>query len=170
MIRQTSAWGRLVIMSVGLIVYRFFDHSIDYVLYPFVIWKLGVLRGGVAMMFISFAIDLSTMKIYDILKKDWLGIETAKEIKEYLKNRSGSIVGRLFTWADRSDLLMIIVLTLKFNPFIVTAYMRHGAHEYNGLNKKDWNTFMTSLVAGNAYWVLTIFIGVSVVKYFVSLF
>lgn len=121
-------------------------------------------------MFISFVIDSSTMKIYDILKKDWLGIETAKEIKEYLKNRSGSIIGKLFTWSDRSNLLVIIILTLKFNPFIVTAYMRHSAHEYNGLSKKDWNNFIISLVMGNAYWTLTIFIGLSVVKYLVGLF
>lgn len=159
-----------MVLSVGLVIYRFFDHGIDYVLYPFVIWKLGIFMGGIMMIFISLVIDLSTMKIYDILKKDWLGIETAKEIKEYLKNYSKSIIGRLLAWSDKSEFMMIILLTLKFNPFIVTAYMRHGAHKYNGLNKKDWNNFMISLMVGNVYWALTIFIGVSVIKYFVSLF
>ncbi len=48
-------------------------------------------------------------------------------------------------------------------PFLVT-YMRHGAHQYNGLSKRDWWIFITSTVIGNVYWTLAVYMGITLVE------
>jgi hypothetical protein len=39
-----------------------------------------------------------------------------------------------------------------FDPFITTAYMRHGSRKYNGMNRRDWATFLSSGLISNLWW------------------
>lgn len=57
------------------------------------------------------------MKFYDCSKRDWLGIEAIKSLKDYAgENRSG----RFMAWLLRpSDPVACILLSIKFDPFIV---------------------------------------------------
>lgn len=155
--KKVAIWG-IGYLGNAIIVYGF-----DYFLYPFVIWKFGILEGGVVMTFLSFLICYATIIFYDWAKKDWLGIETIKEVKEY---NGKSMIGRFTSWILRkSDPVVLLFLSIKFDPFITTAYMRKGAEKYNGLGKRDWIIFLSSLIVGNVYWTFVAFTGVSVVEY-----
>jgi MFS family permease len=154
---RAAIWG-MGYLGNAVIVYGF-----DYFLYPSVIWKFGIIKGGIVMTFLSFLICYATIIFYDWAKKDWLGIETLKEVKEY---HGKSFFGRLSSWILRkSDPAVLLFLSIKFDPFITTAYMRKGADLYNGLKKRDWNIFLSSLIIGNVYWTFVSFTGISVIRY-----
>jgi hypothetical protein len=63
----------------------------------------------------------------------------------------------------KSDPIVFFFLSIKFNPFIVTAYFRDG--KFTRLTIRDWGIFITSLVIGNAYWTLTCFMGITLVQW-----
>ncbi len=73
-------------MSIGYTIIVGTDYIFDYLLYPYVIYQRGPLWGGTVMMLLSAAACLTTVLIYDLVKKDLLGIEAIKEIKEEIKS------------------------------------------------------------------------------------
>lgn len=153
-----TAKERIAVLGVGLSANAVMVYAFDFLLYPFVIWKLGILKGGVVMMLLSFLYCYLTFLFYDWSKKDWLGIETVKGIKEY---NGCSKIGRFASWIlKKGNAAVMVFLSIKYDPFITTAYMRHGAHEYNGLNRRDWNIFLASTVIANVYWTIVAFAGV----------
>jgi hypothetical protein len=100
------------------------------------------------------------LRLYDWLKRDWLGIELVKGLRLY----SGpSRWKRGTAWLlGRGDGVAFVVLSLRFDPFITTAYLRHGA--YNGLTRRDWKVFLGSVVLSNAAWTVVCFGGVSLLR------
>jgi hypothetical protein len=139
-----------------VIVYGF-----DYGLYPLVIYWLGLGWGFVVMSLLSLLVSWLTMKFYDWSQRDWLGIETIKSLKEYDgPNRLGRVVG----WIMRqSDPLACIILSLRFDPFIVTVYLRRG--RFGGMTRRDWRIFLLSWVIGNVWWSIVVFTGLSAVQW-----
>jgi hypothetical protein len=57
----------------------------------------------------------------------------------------------------------LFFLSVWYDPFITTAYLRHG--KFNGMNRRDWSVFMSSLILGNAYWTLAVYMGISLVEW-----
>ena len=73
-------------------------------------------------------------------KKDWLGIEAIKKVREG-GNDCGW--GKVMSWALRKgDVIVMIILSINFDPFITTAYMRYGSNEFNGMSQIDWRIFL----------------------------
>ena len=66
--------GRFAELAVGLTATNIIGYLFDYLLYPLVIFRLGLLRGGIIMTAVSFTICLIGLKFYDWSKRDWLGI------------------------------------------------------------------------------------------------
>lgn len=154
---------RLAELSIGLTAISFSNYLFDYLLYPFVIYQAGILKGGIVMTFLSFIVCILIMKFYDWSKRDWLGIEAIKEIKTYKGTRK---IGRFTSWImKKSDPVIFLFLSIKFDPFITTAYMRHGANQFNGMSKRDWKIFISSLILSNAYWTLACYMGISLVEW-----
>lgn len=154
--------NRAVILAVGLTANKIMEWPFNYILYPGVIYLLGIWWGGLIMTFLSFIYCLLTIWFYDWSKKDWLGIETIKALKDY---GGGHSAGRLVSWfLRRSDPVAFLFLTFWYDPFITMAYMRRGA--YNGMGARDWRIFLISLFLGNGYWILASWLGVSLLKYF----
>lgn len=155
---------RMAILGVGYSVAFLTNYPFDYILYPYVIWKLGILRGGIIMSLLSFIVCYLTMLFYDWSKKDWLGIEAIKKVREY----SGrSFMGKLTSWMlKKSDPVILVFLSIQFDPFITTAYMRKGVEAYNGMNRRDWTIFISSFLVANAYWIAVAYLGVSAIEYF----
>lgn len=162
--RKKPSYGKRVAeLSVGIITNKAIDSTFNYLLYPFVIYHFGIIKGGIVMTFLSFLICLGTIKFYDWSKRDWLGIEAIKELKGYEGKHK---LGRLTSWfLKRSDPAAFLFLSVWYDPFIVTAYLRHGANRFNGMNSRDWRIFMGSLILGNAYWTLACFMGISLVEW-----
>jgi hypothetical protein len=154
---------KLLILGVGLMVNEIIVFCFDFILYPFVIWKFGVLRGGVTMTVASFCICYATLLFYDWSKKDWIGIESIKDLKDY---QGKGKVRRFFSWiTKKGDIFAFLFLSIQTDPFIVVAYMRQGANQYNGMKKRDWTIFISSLVIGNLYWTIIAYTGVSIIEF-----
>lgn len=115
------------------------------------------------MLFLSFVICYATFLFYDWSKKDWLGIETIKGLREYEGRRK---TGKFVSWILRQSMpLALFILSIKFDPFITTVYLRPGAHNYAGLSQRDWKIFISSLLIGNGYWTLASFMGITIFEW-----
>ncbi|MBL8189971.1 MAG: hypothetical protein JNK38_18295 [Acidobacteria bacterium] len=147
-LRQLGQWG------VGLYLYNTFNRFYDVVLYTAVIAKWGTLKGGVMMMALSLVVDWVTLRLYDRFKRDVFGIEGLKRVRD---SDATTWIGKVLRWALRqNDLVTFVVLTLMTNQFVVTAWLRHGADEFNGLQRRDWVIFLSSVVLGNLYWIAVV--------------
>ncbi|MBI4686205.1 MAG: hypothetical protein HY756_00185 [Nitrospirae bacterium] len=157
-IKDRFAW-----LPLGLSAKWLSDKAFDYVLYPYVIYKTGILTGGIVMTFLSFITCFLTIKLYDITKKDWLGIESIKEVKNYDGKHKA---GRLASWMlKHGEPAAFAFLSIQYDPFITTAYMRHGAFQFNGMTKRDWKIFLGSVIIANGYWTLACYTGITVFEW-----
>lgn len=153
--------GRIAELCIGLTANKLIDDAFNWLLYPYVIYRFGIFIGGTVMTILSLLACLLSLWFYDWSKRDWLGIEAIKSLKE---SDGKGRAGRLFAWVlQKGDLLTAMILSIKFDPFITTVYMRRGA--YNGMSSRDWRIFLGSLLFGNAYWTLACFMGVSLVEW-----
>ena len=154
-------------MAVGYILFIGSNYAFDYLLYPFVIYKRGIFWGGIVMGLLSVAACLVAALIYDLVKKDWLGIEAVKEIKEDIKNygsQSKKKLHRILAWFLRKGKWAeFLFLSLKFDPFVTTVYLRNGVKKFNGFKKEEWKIFLGSVFVANAYWTIISFSGVKIV-------
>jgi len=156
-----SLKNRLAELSLGLAVNQLTVWAFNFFLYPFIIYKFGILHGGGLMTFFSFLACLGTLKFYDWSKRDWLGIEMIKGLKGYSGNKG---IGRFTAWILRkSDSIVFMFLSIKFDAFITTAYLRRG--KFNGMGKREWAIFMGSLLISNVYWTLACYMGITVFEW-----
>lgn len=150
-------------LAIGLSANSLLSVSFDWFLYPAVIYWLGIFKGGVVMTLLSLLACLAMMKFYDWSKRDWLGIEAIKGLREYGGNKRA---GKLMAWAlTKGDLVVFLILSINLDPFITTTYMRHGRNKYNGMGKRDWTIFIGSLLISNVYWTLACFMGITLVEW-----
>jgi hypothetical protein len=157
--------GRILELAAGLAAMKLVNFGFDYLLYPFIVYRFGILKGGMVMTLLSFISCLLLVWYYDKSKRDWFGIEAIKKLKEY---EGGHKVGRLTAWMlKKSDPVVFIFLSLHYDPFITMAYLRHGA--FNGMNKRDWRIFNGSLLFSNLYWTMACYLGISLFEYAVKL-
>lgn len=132
-------------------------HGFELVLYPFTLYRLGFFAGTIVMSVLSFLLCLLKLRFYDWSKRDWLGIESMKSFRAYSgESRLGRGLARLL---NAGDFAASVILSVKFDPFIITAYMRQG--KFNGMAARDWKIFVTSWVVGNLYWASMCFGGMS---------
>jgi hypothetical protein len=161
--KPSSYKRRVAELFVGLATKDLTDRAFDYLLYPFVIYKLGILKGGIVMTLLAAVANILTLKFYDWSKRDWLGVEAIKGMKNY---QGTSRIARLFSWmVKKGDIVAMLFLSIKEDAFIAVIYMRHGSHQYNGMSRRDWKIFLTSLIIANIYWTLAAYMGISVVEW-----
>jgi hypothetical protein len=151
--RQPLTWqGRVAELTTGITAFKLSNNTFDYALYPFVIYKLGILKGGLIMTLLAAISNILCLKFYDWSKRDWLGIEA---IKGMLK---------------KSDPVAFLFLSVKEDAFITMVYMRHGSHQYNGMSARDWRIFLGSVAISNIYWTLAAYMGLSLVEWMWRIF
>jgi hypothetical protein len=165
------------ILAIGHLIFHSFDYAFDYLLYPFVIYKLGFSFGFLVMAMLSAAVCLFISALYDWLKKDWLGIEGVKEIVEEffreLEDEAGKswrLRGKkLLSWIfHKNKVGQFVFLSLHFDPLITTIYMRKGHHSYDGFNTRDWTIFWGSVLLSNFWWSSLSIVIITAIKGFVS--
>lgn len=155
-----TAGGRALELSVGFSANAAVTWGFDYLLYPLVIYQYGVLTGGLVMTLASFLVCLGSFKFYDWSKRDWLGIEAIKSLKDGGESRWVKLAAWML---NKSEPVAAVFLSIKFDPFITTLYLRKGS--YAGLSARDWRIFLFSLVLGNAYWIAATFMGLTLVDW-----
>ncbi len=164
--KPQSFTDRIKLWLTGIGSYYALTWLYDYVVVSFLLIYFGLLKGIIIVVILSMVIDFATLKFYDWLKKDWLALETLKDLEH--KN---NFFGRLLNFVhNKSTFVTVIVLSLTSNAFVVTAYMRKGASLYNGLARRDWIIFISSSLLINLYWVFIIGGGIEIIKYVYKLF
>lgn len=124
---------------------------------------LGVGLLGNQVIALSALACYLTLVFYDWSKKDWLGIEAIKDLRHGEgQGRLTRLIGRLLR---RSDWLALVALSIKFDPFIVVAYLRPGSYRFNGLSRREWGMFWLSVLISNLYWSFVAFTGVTVLHW-----
>jgi len=152
---------RVAELATGFFTWKAVDYLFDYVLYPFVIWKLGPWIGGAIMTLASLAFCLFLLRLYDRLGRDWLGLEFVKGLRHY---EGSSRWRRGLAWlVARGDFAAFIVLSMKYDPFITTTYLRKEA--YSGMNRRDWGIFLASWFVANALWIFVCYGGISLLQF-----
>lgn len=147
-------------LTTGFLTWNVIDHAFDYALYPFVIWKLGPWLSGAIMTLLSLVFCLFLLRLYDRLGRDWLGLEFIKNLRHY---DGTSRWRRGLAWlVSRGDGVAFVILSVKYDPFITTAYLRHDA--YNGMNKRDWMIFLGSWIVANGLWIAICTGGIEMVR------
>ena len=73
--------------------------------------------------------------------------------------------GTFTRYPDSPQFVPEVIRTPLYPAFVAVIYMRHGSHQYNGMSRRDWKIFFTSLAIGNIYWTLTCYMGISLVEW-----
>ena len=153
---------RIGVLGVGLLANQLIDWLFNFLLYPVAIYTLGLHVGFCVMLLASVLLCYWLIIFYDWSKQDWLGIETIKSFKEY--SGSSSVWRFLSKIMQRSDSLAVLILSVKFDPFVTVLYMRETKRTFGGMDKRDWKIFALSSLIGNVYWSLVVFSGIDLAE------
>lgn len=158
-----SGWG----------LYQFFGIFYDYLLWGFIQYKFGIL-GSVGLSIGALAINLFLLRWYIRKKVDWLGVKILEDIKrdgykwinKVLKYESRVARGfmyvpvKLFDFLldilNKNDIFAFFFLSIWQDPFITTAFLRHG--KTGAIKRRDYSILLASTVVTSLYW--TVFIGI----------
>ncbi|MBI2801849.1 MAG: hypothetical protein HYX63_16495 [Gammaproteobacteria bacterium] len=144
-----SGRRRLAHVGVGHTLYAGFNWLFDHVIYVYVVYQFGMLRGGLLMTALSFAQCAGTLVLYQRMRIDWVGAGLLAEIR--LKPRPNPFE-RFLLWADaRHSLAIFTLLCIVQDPFITTAYFKRG--QFDVITRGDWGRFILSVIVANFYWV-----------------
>ncbi|MFH0930136.1 MAG: hypothetical protein V1814_02690 [Candidatus Moraniibacteriota bacterium] len=172
--------GRIATLALGHTVFHTTEQIFNYGIYIPVIGFLGVIYGGCLMTMLSFLTCYGILKFYDWSKKDWLGIEVVKDVRDFgpewiKKLQVKSILGKILWWPfskiiffvlwslKRGGAIAFFALSIYTDPFTTTVYFRKGS--FNGLLKKDWFIFVASVLLGNIYWIGRTYLIILVAKF-----
>ena len=124
LLRRTGA--KLATFGAGVAIKKSLDYGFDYLLYPLALLWLGYLWGGVSMTAASVILNLATIRAYDWSRRDWLLIETVKQVRD---DPEGLAARPLVNWIVRKgDIPAFFILSWIEDPIVVTLYLRHGTH------------------------------------------
>lgn len=150
--------GSVVLHSTSLLF--------DYVLYPFVIYKAGLIKGFSIMLLFSFLFCLLFIIIYNKLKKDVFALEYSKEkINKFIEKTGGNWFQSLFRSILKKSKIIFFIFLSFYDPFIATVFMRKN-YQYSKMTLRDWKVLVISVIIGNGIWAPTIFCGVSITEFF----
>ena len=160
--QTVSFHQRLGTLSMGVAFVYVTNKLFDYALYPYVIYLAGLWIGGIIMTALSAIVCLIILKLYDQTKRDWLGMETLRDFKDFNgKNR----LARTFSWIlRRGDPVSFIALSIYCDPFITTVWLRHK--RFGRMTARDLRIFWGSVLVGNAFWAISCWLGINVFQWF----
>lgn len=157
-----ARWKWFLTIGAGWSIDRLSNWLFEYVLYPVVINTFDLIKGGGIMVIASIIISLATIWVYDKTRKDWLGIEAIKILRD---GEGKGKMARAIRWLLRKgDLIALVGLSLISEPVKVMLYLRRGVNNFNGFKKRDWLVFITAVVISNASWTLVVFGGLEAFK------
>ena len=143
-------WPRLATFGIGLLIKKASDYAFDYLLYPAALIMLGYLSGGIAMTIASVVLNLLVIRAYDWAKRDFLLLETLKQLRTADSTHRGK---RLLAKAlSKGDVAAFFILSWFEDAIVVTLYLRKGAGKFDGLSRRDWAIFWASTLVSNLMW------------------
>ena len=157
-VQPVSTLGRIgekiATFGAGVAIKKSLDYGFDYGLYPVALIYFGYIWGGIIMTIASVFLNLAVIRAYDWSKRDWLMLETLKELKHKSQDEG---VGGFLGWVLRKgDVPAFFILSWIEDAIVVTLYLRHGVNQFNGLSRRDWMIFWSSTVVSNLFWILSV--------------
>ena len=142
-------WQRLAQIGTGHVLYAGFNWVFDNILYVWVVYTLGVLKGGALMMAASGLQCALTLIVYQRMRVDWVGTGLLAEIRA---KSDRTRLERVLVWAgNRHPVVLFTLLCVFQDPFITTAWFKQGSFER--LTRRDWILFAGSVMVANVYWI-----------------
>lgn len=164
-------------IGLGQLIYSVIGWIYNNPLYMAVIALCGPFVGGGLMTLGSLLICLFLILWYNHRKIDWLGVNAIDSIKiltfRYVAMlaewRTESFIGkvlliicyipiqiilsilRLANHRTYGDIIAFFLLSIFEDPFVTTAYLRHGYYEQ--MVSRDWLIFFGSVILSNGYWI-----------------
>lgn len=131
----------------------FFDQFIYGAVSAYAVSTFGTVYGSLIVFMIMAPISAffcyGYLRLYDWLKKDWFGFEAVKNVQHQF---SGNRWIKKFL--ELGDVAAFFALSVYADPFMVTVYLRKESNRFNGLTKRDYAIFWSSIFVSNAYWTL----------------
>ena len=152
---------KVSILTAGHAVNFFMTYGYDFVVYPYLFLTFGTLLGWLYATIGSIVLCLGTLWFYDYTKQDWLGIEMIKMLRD--EPPAGRMRRIFHHLTNKGDVLAFLLLCIKYDPFIVTVYMRRGVSNHT-MMKRDWNIFWASVVVANVWWGFVVFGVIEIVR------
>lgn len=146
--------SKLATFGLGVAIKKGLDYAFDYGLYPIALIYFGYFWGGIIMTIASVFLNLAVIRAYDWTKRDWLLLETLKELKH--KEQDAGAGGVVAWLLRKGDVPAFFILSWIEDAIVVTLYLRHGVNEFNGLSRRDWMIFWASTVVSNLFWILSL--------------
>lgn len=154
-------WKRLTAIGSGHLAIASVNYGFDFLLYPFVIYLLGAIRGGAVMIALALLLNYSLVLFYSRTESDWLGLEWLRLQKD---TEAQNFLGRVLRFAlKRGDWLAFLLLSRQ-DPFKAFVFKRGRVSLENGFSRKDWQVFITANLIGNLFWILVVSGSIEVVK------
>lgn len=142
-------WQRLAQIGTGHALYAGFNWAFDNILYVWVIYTLGMLKGGALMMAASGLQCALTLVVYQRMRIDWVGTGFLAEIRAKPERTR---LERVLVWASNRHPAVIFTLLCVFqDPFITAAWFKQGSFER--LTRRDWGIFAAAVAVANLYWI-----------------
>lgn len=169
---------QIATVAIGQSIYSAIGWVYDNPLYIAMIALYGPVVGGGLMTLGSLVICFTMILWYNKKGVDWLGVGAVDSIRElslhyaeklvawrsdsymgkvlfcvfYVPIRVMHTVARLVNHSTYGDSVAFVLLSIFEDPFVTTAYLRHG--NYGKMRSKDWAIFGASVVLSNGYWIL----------------
>jgi hypothetical protein len=168
---------RIKHIGIGRAIYDTTSWLFDNPLYIAMIAAYGPILGGSVMLFLSLVICFTTLVVYERMKIEWTGIDVVDHLKErgidYARkiNSRGKhktfrqlfarivffIPAKIFVFLmnlleKHGNVAAFFILSVIEDPFYAVAYLRRG--QFDGLKKKDYLLFISSVIFSNGYWIL----------------
>lgn len=169
LLTRTSVTRRTGEFAFGMTLYSAVAWLIDYPLYAAAVWFLGAYFGGLLMMAICLPIDLLALKAYDWSRRDWLSIEYCKvKLGEF---KPSGFAGKIAQCIRNSPLwLRVLLLSLRFDPFLVTLMIRRRGRNAHGMTVEDRRVFLGSFLAGHFWWTFSVWAGLEGAQWLITEF
>ncbi len=131
----------------------FFDQFVYGAVSAYAVSTFGTAYGSLVVFTIMAPLSAlfcyGYLRLYDWLKKDWFGFEAVKNVQHQFSGNRW--IGKFLKLGDVSA---FFALSVYADPFMVTVYLRKESNRFNGLSKRDYTIFWSSVIVSNAYWTL----------------
>lgn len=156
-LKDRDRWIRglkyLGILALGWTTNTMVVVGYNFLVYPWLIETYGLLLGWPIAVIGSVALCLGSFWLYDLTSYDWLGMETAKLI------RDGPAKWKLRRWLQtamqKGDWFALVLLSIKYDAFIATAFRRPAGERK--MTPAAWRDFWWSITISNLWWGLAVF-------------
>jgi len=154
----TQLLVRGVWFTFGVTALWFANNAFDWVLYPVMMCKMGLIAGGIMMTMLSVLFNLILIEAYDALGKDLFALEAAKAAQSANVTWWGNLLGR-------SRWLTFVILSV-YDPVPAVIYIRGGHSQFSGLMGRDWLMFVLATLISNGAWIVLMAAGLTAVESF----